>query len=65
MQNDHDFSHAHFHRAIYGDFYTEILKDLCTKNSIRYVSPLEENHDSVAIIIKTLGTKPRNQRKYF
>ena len=38
-------SHAHFHRTIYRGSYTEILKALCTKNIIPYVSPLEENPD--------------------
>ena len=33
---------AHLHRAIYGGSYTEILKALCTKINIPYVSPLEE-----------------------
>ena len=45
-------SHDHFHRAIYGGSYTEILKVLCTKNNIPYVSPLEENSDSNLIIQK-------------
>ena len=45
-------SHAYFHRAIYGVFYTGILKALCTKNNMSYVSPLEENPDSNAIIQK-------------
>ena len=37
--------------AIYGDFYSKILKALCTKNNIPYVSLLEENPDSNAIIV--------------
>ena len=41
---------VHFHRAIYGGSYTEILKALCTKNNIPYVSPLEKKPDSNAII---------------
>ena len=41
-------SHANFHRGS----YTEILKVLCTKNNISYVSLLEENLDSNAIIQK-------------
>ena len=45
-------SHVHFHRAIYGGSNTETLKALCTKNNISYVSPLEENPDSNAIIQK-------------
>ena len=45
-------SYAHFHRVIYGGSYTEILKVLCTKNNISYVSLLEENLDSNAIIQK-------------
>ena len=52
MQNDHGNSYAHFHIAIYGCFYTKILKALCTKNNIPYISPLEENPDSNAIIQK-------------
>ena len=37
--------------AIYGGFYSKILKALCTKNKIPYVSPLEENSDSNVIIV--------------
>ena len=45
-------SHAHFHRAIYGVSFTEILKALCTKNNVPHISPLEKNPDSNAIIQK-------------
>ena len=45
-------SHAYFHRAIYVGSYTQILKAPYTKNNIPYVSPLEEKHDSNAIIQK-------------
>ena len=42
-------SHAHFHRAINGGSYIEILKALCTKKNIPHVSQLEENLNSNAI----------------
>ena len=45
-------SHSHFHRAIFGGSYAEILKALCTKNNIPYVLPLKETPDSNAIIQK-------------
>ena len=45
-------SHAHFYRSIYEGSYTEIFKALCTKNNIPYVSPIEENLGSNAIIQK-------------
>ena len=37
--------------AIYGGFYTKILKALCTKNNIPIVFLLEENPDTNAIIV--------------
>ena len=40
------------HAQFYGDSYIEIPKTLCTKNNKPFVSPLEENHDSNAIIEK-------------
>ena len=52
-------NHFHFHRAIFGGTYTEILKALSTKNNIPYLSPLVEKPDSNAI------THAKNSKEVF
>ena len=42
--------HAHFHRITHGGSYTRILKELCERNNLPYVTPLDTNPDSRKII---------------
>ena len=42
--------HAHFHRIANGGSYTKILRELCERNNLPYVTPLDNNPDSSRII---------------
>ena len=42
--------HAHFHRITNGGSYIKILKELCERNNLPYVTPLDTNPDSRKII---------------
>ena len=41
---------AHFHRITNGGSYIKILKELCERNNLPYVTPLDTNPDSRKII---------------
>ena len=42
--------HAQFHRITNGGSYTRILKDLCARNNLSYVTPLDTNPDNKKIL---------------
>ena len=42
--------HAHFHRITNGESYTRILKELCIRNNLPYVTSLDTNPDSRKIL---------------
>ena len=42
--------HAHFHRITNGVSYIRMLKELCARNNLPYVTPLDTNPDSKKIL---------------
>ena len=42
--------HTHFYRISNGESYTRILKELCARNNLPYVTPLDTNADSRKIL---------------
>ena len=42
--------HAQFHRITNGGSYTRMLKELCARNNLPYVTPFDINPDSKKIL---------------